>query len=48
MRRAVRTSRGFTLIEAIAAIVVLAIVSSASTSIIWAAVHSFEKGAETA
>ena len=48
MRRVVRTSRGFTLIEAIAAIVVLAIVSSASTSIVWAAVHSFEKGAETA
>lgn len=48
MRRSVRKTRGFTLIEAIASIVVLAVVASTSTSVVWAAVHSFEQGAETA
>ncbi len=48
MRRIVRKTRGFTLIEAIASIVVLAVVASTSTSVVWAAVQSFEHGAETA
>ncbi len=48
MPQVVHTSRGFTLIEAIASIVVLAIVSSTSSSVIWAAVQSYQHGAETA
>lgn len=48
MPRPKRPTRGFTLVEAIATMVVLAVVSMASSGVIWAAVRSFDEGAETA
>ena len=47
-RRPVATRRAFTLIEAIAAMVVLAVVSTALSGVVWAAVRSFDEGAESA
>ena len=41
------TRRGFTLVEAIATMMILSIVGSSSIGIMWTAVHAFGKGAES-
>ncbi len=45
--RAMSTRRGFTLVEAIATMMILSIVGSSSIGIVWTAVHAFGKGAES-
>lgn len=47
-RRSRASRRAFTLVEAIATMVVLAVVSTALSGAVWAAVRSFDEGAESA
>lgn len=47
-RRSPASRRAFTLIEAIATMAVLAVVSSVLSGVVWAAVRSFDEGAESA
>ncbi len=47
-RRPPGSRRAFTLIEAIATMVVLAVVSAVLSGVVWAAVRSFDEGAEAA
>jgi prepilin-type N-terminal cleavage/methylation domain-containing protein len=48
MPRAARSSRGFTLVEAVATMVILATISAVVSGIVWAGVRAFDEGAESA